>query len=97
MKKTVDKCCRSALSDLRSASHFRGMNSPATTQLSRCDVNKCLRQKAKYNAPIPSRGIYIVFCMKLELTLEVKGTIQKAFKLLKGASRRLFMASEWCN
>ena len=34
-----------------------------------------------------------MFCMKLELTLEVKNTIQKAFKLLKGASRRLFMAS----
>jgi hypothetical protein len=31
--------------------------------------------------------------MKLELTQEVKNTIQKAFKLLKGASRRLFMAS----
>jgi hypothetical protein len=31
--------------------------------------------------------------MKLELTPEVKITLQKAFKLLKGASRRLFMAS----
>ena len=31
--------------------------------------------------------------MKLELTSEVKNTIQKAFKLLKGASRRFFMAS----
>ena len=35
----------------------------------------------------------MVLCMKLELTPEVKDTIQKAFKLLKGASRRLFMAS----
>jgi Rhodopirellula transposase DDE domain len=31
--------------------------------------------------------------MKLELTSEVKSTIQKAFKLLKGSSRRFFMAS----
>lgn len=31
--------------------------------------------------------------MKLELTPEVKSTIQKAFGLLKGTSRRLFMAS----
>ena len=32
-------------------------------------------------------------CMKLELTPEVKSIIQQAFGLLKGSSRRLFMAS----